>query len=68
MATTTSSAALLPISPVFTNNQRLALAGFPAGHSNRLIGASGNSRDIQSQAPPALDTPEPPFCAFINAG
>jgi hypothetical protein len=33
MATTTSSAALVPATPVFTNAKRLALAGFLAGYS-----------------------------------
>ena len=33
MATATSSAALVPIMPVFTNTERLALAGFLAGYS-----------------------------------
>ena len=33
MATTTSSAALVPIVPVFTSTERLALAGFLAGYS-----------------------------------
>jgi integrase/recombinase XerD len=33
MATTTSSAALVPITPVFTGAERLALAGFLAGYS-----------------------------------
>jgi hypothetical protein len=33
MATTTSSAALLPMTPVFSNTERLALAGFLAGYS-----------------------------------
>ena len=33
MATTTSSAALVPIEPVFSNTERLALAGFLAGYS-----------------------------------
>src|SRR5262245_47723997 len=33
MATTTSAAALVPIAPVFTNTERLALAGFLAGYS-----------------------------------
>ena len=32
MATTTSSAALVPITPVFTGTERLALAGFLAGY------------------------------------
>jgi hypothetical protein len=31
MATTIASAALVPLAPVFTNTQRLALAGFLAG-------------------------------------
>src|SRR5207253_3805298 len=31
--TTTPSAALIPIAPVFTNTERLALAGFLAGYS-----------------------------------
>jgi hypothetical protein len=33
MATTIPSAALVPIPPVFTNTERLALAGFLAGYS-----------------------------------
>jgi len=28
MTTTTTSAALIPVAPVFTNTERLALAGF----------------------------------------
>ncbi len=31
--TTTPSAALIPVAPVFTNTERLALAGFLAGYS-----------------------------------
>jgi hypothetical protein len=33
MTTTTSSAAIVPAMPVFTNTERLALAGFLAGYS-----------------------------------
>jgi site-specific recombinase XerD len=33
MATTTPSAALVPVAPAFTNSERLALAGFLAGYS-----------------------------------
>ena len=33
MTTTTSPAALVPVAPVFTNTERLALAGFMAGYS-----------------------------------
>ncbi|HEX4661641.1 MAG TPA: hypothetical protein VH307_29955 [Streptosporangiaceae bacterium] len=33
MATTTPSAPLVPTAPVFTNSERLALAGFLAGYS-----------------------------------
>jgi integrase/recombinase XerD len=33
MTTTTTSAALIPVTPVFTNTERLALAGFLAGYS-----------------------------------
>jgi integrase/recombinase XerD len=33
MTTTTTSAALIPVAPVFTNFERLALAGFLAGYS-----------------------------------
>jgi site-specific recombinase XerD len=33
MTTTTPSAALIPVAPVFTNTERLALAGFLAGYS-----------------------------------
>jgi hypothetical protein len=32
MTTTTASAALIPVAPVFTNTERLALAGFLAGY------------------------------------
>jgi hypothetical protein len=32
MTTTTPSAALIPVAPVFTNTERLALAGFVAGY------------------------------------
>jgi integrase/recombinase XerD len=33
MTTTTSPTALVPVVPVFTNTERLALAGFLAGYS-----------------------------------
>ena len=33
MATTIPSAALVPVAPVFTSTERLALAGFLAGYS-----------------------------------
>jgi integrase/recombinase XerD len=33
MATTIQSTALVPLAPVFTNTERLALAGFLAGYS-----------------------------------
>src|ERR1035438_7323680 len=33
LATTTPSAALVPVAPVFTNTERLALAGFLAAYS-----------------------------------
>jgi len=33
MATATPSAALVPVAPVFTNTERLALAGFLAAYS-----------------------------------
>src|SRR6266849_6845591 len=33
MATTIASAALIPVTPVFSNTERLALAGFLAGYS-----------------------------------
>jgi len=33
MATTTPSAALVPVTPVFSNTERVALAGFLAGYS-----------------------------------
>jgi hypothetical protein len=33
MTTTTQPAALIPAAPVFTNTERLALAGFLAGYS-----------------------------------
>ena len=33
MATTSPSAALMPVAPMFSNTERLALAGFLAGYS-----------------------------------
>ena len=33
MTTTTLSSALVPAAPIFTNTERLALAGFLAGYS-----------------------------------
>jgi len=33
MVITTPSATLVPVTPVFTNTERLALAGFLAGYS-----------------------------------
>jgi hypothetical protein len=33
MTTTTTSAALIPVAPTFTNTERLALAAFLAGYS-----------------------------------
>src|SRR5258707_3900287 len=44
MATTTPSAALVPVTPVFTNTERLALAGFLAGYSGPTRQASGLDR------------------------
>jgi len=41
MATTTSAAALVPIAAVFTNTERLALAGFLAGYSGLTCEAYG---------------------------
>jgi hypothetical protein len=37
MPTTTPSAALAPTAPVFTNTERLALAGFLAGYSGLTL-------------------------------
>jgi integrase/recombinase XerD len=39
MTTTTTSAALIPVAPVFTNIERLALAGFLAGYSGLTLQA-----------------------------
>jgi hypothetical protein len=50
MTTTTRSAALVPVVPVFTNTERLALAGFLAGYSGlthrgaRLSGSGFSAR------------------------
>src|SRR6266480_6464515 len=41
MATTTPSAVLVPVAPVFTNTERLALAGFLAGYSGLTRQAYG---------------------------
>jgi hypothetical protein len=37
MATTIPSAALVPAAPVFTNTERLALAGFLAGYGGLTL-------------------------------
>jgi len=36
MATTLTSAVLVPVTPVFSNTERLALAGFLAGYSGLM--------------------------------
>jgi site-specific recombinase XerD len=41
MTTTTPSADLIPVAPVFTNTERLALAGFLAGYSGLTREAYG---------------------------
>jgi hypothetical protein len=41
MTTTTASAALVPVAPVFTSTERLALAGFLAGYSGLTREARG---------------------------
>ena len=41
MATTIPSAALVPVAPVFTGTERLALAGFLAGYSGLTRQAYG---------------------------
>ena len=41
MATTIPSAALVPVTPVFTNTERLALTGFLAGYSGLTRQAYG---------------------------
>ena len=37
MTTTIASAALMPVAPVFTNTERLALAGFLAGYTGLTV-------------------------------
>jgi hypothetical protein len=41
MTTTTTSTALVPAGPAFSEQERLALAGFVAGHSGRTREAYG---------------------------
>jgi hypothetical protein len=48
MATTIPSAALVPVAPVFTNAERLALAGFLAGYSG--LTRQNTERDARSCA------------------
>ena len=49
MPTTTPSAALVPLAPVFTNSERLALAGFLAGYS----GLTRQAYELDLRSPPA---------------
>jgi len=49
MTTTTQSAALVPIMPVFTNTDRLALAGFLAGYSG--LTRQAYELDLRQYAP-----------------
>ena len=52
MTTTPVSAALVPTTPVFTNTERLALAGFLAGYSG--LTRQADELDLPlSAAPPA---------------
>src|SRR5204863_8984418 len=48
MTTTTPSAALVPVAPVFTNTERLALAGFLAGYSS--LTREAYDRDLHQDA------------------
>jgi hypothetical protein len=50
MTTTTPSAALIPVAPVFTNTERLALAGFLAGYSGLTREVPGAGRASASVA------------------
>ena len=63
MATTTPSAALIPVTPVFTNTERLALAGFLAGYSGLTRQAyEVDLRQFAGLVPatPAPSVPGPP--------
>jgi hypothetical protein len=52
MTTTNPPAALVPVAPVFTNTERLALAGFLAGYSGLTRQAYELERPLTKQAPP----------------
>jgi integrase/recombinase XerD len=78
MATTIPSAALVPITPVFTNTERLALAGFLAGYSGLtrhayeldLRASAGPPRcraDRPAHRPPRRDHQDTLRHAFITA-
>ena len=62
MATTTPSAALVPVAPVFTSTERLALAGFLAGYSG--LTRQAYELDLRNTrlvpAAPAAAVPRPP--------
>jgi hypothetical protein len=63
MTTTTPSATLVPAAPVFTNTERLALAGYLAGYSGLtrpgLRAGPAPVRQLVPAAPPAA-LPGPP--------
>ena len=60
MTTTIPSAALIPVAPVFTNTERLALAGFLAGYSGLTREAYEiGLRQDTNPVPPAPSAPVP---------
>lgn len=62
MATTISSAALIPAMPVFSNTERLALAGFLAGYSGLTPGLRAGLAPVRRLVPVASTAtlPVPP--------
>src|SRR5215469_2480783 len=63
LATTTPSPELVPVTPAFTNTQRLALAGFLAGHSGQTrqaLRAGPAPVRVLVPAPPGAPIRRPP--------
>jgi hypothetical protein len=60
MTTTTPPAALVPAEPVFTNTERLALAGFLAGYSGLTREAYALDLRQLVPAPSPATVPGPP--------
>jgi hypothetical protein len=68
MATTTPSAALVPVAPVFTNAERLALAGFLAAYSGLTRQAYELDLAVRRLVPAASAPPVPGPPRLLDVG